>query len=97
MGTICTIPTPPPLPEDYYGEDSNDLDSEDRQPPPSAAMLKWYNSDEDSYSSHCPKDKNILTRGLQHSNQKENFFRNLQVTQDIPYWAMLKTQVDVQK
>ncbi len=57
----------PPLssPDDYLGEAldaSSCLESEDQQPPPSAAMTKWYDSDEDSYGSLCPEDKKYLCK-----------------------------------
>ncbi len=90
---FACYPTPPPSPDHYYGENSNDLDSKDCQPPPLATMLKWYHSDKDSYSSCCPKDKNILASASQQSNWRENSFRNSILTQDtchIRQWLKFK-------
>ncbi len=44
---------------------NHDDDDSDYDKPLSNVSVKWYNSDEDSYSSLFPKDKNILARGLQ--------------------------------
>ncbi len=52
MGTVYIISYSSASPDYYISEDSNarnGLDSEDWQPPPSAAKLKWYESNEDSY------------------------------------------------
>ncbi len=56
---------PLPSPDPYKGEMSNKVDDDDPDLPFRNVGVKWYDSNEDSYCSQCPKDKNILVRGLQ--------------------------------
>ncbi len=56
----ATNPIPPPSPDSYTGKTWEDPvnDIEDCQPEDMATTFKWYDSDEDSDSSQCPKKKN---------------------------------------
>lgn len=94
-------PIPPPTPDYYLGEDmetGDNLDSEDRQLPPLVVMLKWCNSDEDSYSSHCPKDKKYSSKRPPIIPLKRKFFSRFQNdSRSIPSWVMLEIQLDLQE
>ncbi len=85
---------PPPTPDAYLGEvldASNGIDSEDHQPPPS-------NSDEDSYSSYCPKNKKYSCKRPPTIQSERNFLQRFETdSRHMPYWVMLEIQVDLQK
>ncbi len=53
------------------------VDSEDQQPPTSAALTKWYDSNEDSYGSLCPKDKKYLCQRPPAIPMEEKFHESL--------------------
>ncbi len=52
-----TYPVPPPSPDSYNNWDGGNDDADDYNLPLMDVQIKWYNSDEDSYSSWCPKDE----------------------------------------
>ncbi len=85
---LCaTYPVPPPSPDPYIGEAWEDfvdnIDTEDHQPEPLVAKIKWYDSDEGSYSSCCPKDKNILAGGPHQFDWREKSSIILKVTKKV--------------
>ncbi len=45
----------------------------------------------------APRLRNILARGLQQSNRRENSSSFEGRQKDVPYWAMLKIQADLQE
>ncbi len=91
------IPLPP---SDYYTglplDASSGLNSKDWQPPPSDTLLKWYNSDEDSYGSVYPKAKKFSCKRLPTIQSGSKFLNR--VTNDpqkLPFWAMIEILVDL--
>ncbi len=71
--------------------------SEDQQPPPSSAMTKWYDSDEDSYGSLWPKDNKYFCKMPPTIRLEEKFLCRFQNdTKWLPYWAIIKICIDLQ-
>ncbi len=83
----ATYPLPLPSPASYTSKAWEDFvdnfESEVCQPEPLTAMTKWYDSYKDSNSSNAPRIKNILARGPQQSNQRENSSKFLKMTQKV--------------
>ena len=92
--------TPLATPDDYLSEvldASNGIDSANHQPPSSATMRKWYDSDKDSYSSHCPKDKEYLCKRPQTIQLERKFLWRFESdSRHIPNGAVLIIKVDLE-
>ncbi len=92
----ATYPVPPPTP-DYYDDWEGDND-DDSEMPFSNVGVKWYNTDEDSSSSWCPKDKKYSCRRPPTIRSERKFLCFFEGRQKgVPYWAMLEIQVDLQE
>ncbi len=92
-----TYPVPPPSPDYYKGEDSKEED-DDSDMPFRDVGVKWYNSDEDSYYSRCHKNKKYSCKRPQTIRSERKFLRFFEGRQNgVPYWVMLKIQVDLQE
>ncbi len=96
---LCaTYPVPLPSPNYYEGDDSKEEDDNNSYLPYRDLDIKWYDSDVDSYCSRCPKDETYSCKRpptIQSERKFLHFFEGRQ--KGVPYWAMLKIQVDLQE
>ena len=59
--------------------------------------VKWYDNDEDSYGSRCPKDKKYSCKRPPTIRSERTFLRFFDnKRKGVPYWAMLEIRVDLQ-
>ncbi len=100
---LCaTYPIPLASPDSYTGEAWVDfidnIDCENCQPEHLPAMIKWYNSDEDSYSSCCPKDKKYSYKRTPTIQLEWKYIQHFEGDQKgVTYWTIIKIQVDLQE
>ncbi len=88
----ATYPAPPPSPDSYNREsykDDDDIDSD--LPYHDMQNVKWYDSDEDSFASRCPKDKKYSCKRPPAIRLERQFLRFFELNRkSVPCWAMLE-------
>ncbi len=95
----ATYPAPPPSPDSYNREsykDDDDIDSD--LPYHDMQNVKWYDSDEDSFASRCPKDKKYSCKMPPTIWLERTFLRFFELNRkSIPWWVMLEIRVDLRE
>ncbi len=97
-----TYPIPLPSPDSYTGktwEDViNNIKNKNGQPEDRETIVKLYNSDEDSYSSQCPKDKKYSCKRPPTIWLERKFLQFFKGdTRGVPCGAMLEIQEDLKE
>ncbi len=88
------LPTPPPSPDSYTGDDFADYDASSDEI--GKVPTKWEHSDDDSYGSLCPKDKKYSCKRPPSIKEEEKFLQYFSKTPNtVPVWAMLEIRVDL--
>ncbi len=95
---LCTTyPVPLPSPDSYNSNDGEEND-DDSDLSFHNIGVKWYDRDEDSYCSRCPKDKKFSCKRPPTIWSERKFLCFFEGKQKgVPYWAKLKIQVDLQE